>query len=300
MFGRINPKQMEVEAKAVKQEDAAVLQYDYMFAYLEFFSPAGPQKALQIAKKYLNYPVLKKRKLFAEIADTIYESEPGSQPEHVIGKEGESRDKEMANLAATEPSVDFTVEAKRIAITYANLSKLTVNFYEMDVELMFSSTPFLGDGSANAKFVVVAPNHSLPFDELKQLPGKTNLVTVDLPAKYHNSNVYIEIVGPGQGLSRTQTYYSHSLGVQLIENYGQLKVTHKDTGAPLPQTYIKVYARMNSGEVSFYKDGYTDRRGRFDYASLSIDKLASVFKFSLLILSETSGAVVCEVNKPTE
>ena len=29
---------------------------------------------------------------------------------------------------------------------------------------------------------------------------------------------------------------------------------------------MKVYAQMQDGGVQFYKDGYTDLRGRFDYA----------------------------------
>jgi hypothetical protein len=61
--------------------------------------------------------------------------------------------------------------------------------------------------------------------------------------------------------------------VQVIDNYGQVKVTTKNTAKPLPMTYIKVYSRMKNGTTSFYKDGYTDRRGRFDYASLSTSKL---------------------------
>ena len=40
-------------------------------------------------------------------------------------------------------------------------------------------------------------------------------------------------------------------------------------GAPLPRAYVKVYAKYPDGSIRFYKDGYTDSRGRFDYASLS-------------------------------
>jgi hypothetical protein len=52
--------------------------------------------------------------------------------------------------------------------------------------------------------------------------------------------------------------------------------------------------------ISFYKDGYTDVRGRFDYVSLSTDKLNSVERFSILILSETNGALVREAKKPNQ
>ena len=36
---------------------------------------------------------------------------------------------------------------------------------------------------------------------------------------------------------------------------------------------MKVYARMKDGNVRFYKDGYTDLRGCFDYTSLNTNEL---------------------------
>ena len=55
---------------------------------------------------------------------------------------------------------------------------------------------------------------------------------------------------------------------------------------------------MKGGAVQFYKDGYTDLRGRFDYTSLSTNELDNVEKFSLLVLSDTDGAVVREADPP--
>ena len=67
---------------------------------------------------------------------------------------------------------------------------------------------------------------------------------------------------------------------------------------PIPRTYIKVYARLKDGRVTFYKDGYTDLRGRFDYASLSTDKLDHVQRFAILVLSDEYGAVIRESDVP--
>ena len=44
--------------------------------------------------------------------------------------------------------------------------------------------------------------------------------------------------------------------------------------------------------MSFYKDGYPDRRGRFDYVTLSPDDLAGVERFALLVVSDAAGAPV--------
>lgn len=52
---------------------------------------------------------------------------------------------------------------------------------------------------------------------------------------------------------------------------------------------MKAFSKTKSGEVRFYKDGYTDLRGRFDYASLNSESLNSVEKFSLFIMSDELG-----------
>jgi hypothetical protein len=122
--------------------------------------------------------------------------------------------------------------------------------------------------------------------------------SVDLPEALRNSNVLVEVVGAGQ--TKTQPYFSNSLAVQVIENYGQVKVAHRETRAPASRAYVKVYALMASGEVKFYKDGYTDLRGRFDYASLNTNELEGAQKFSILVLSDEHGALVKEATPPKQ
>jgi hypothetical protein len=48
----------------------------------------------------------------------------------------------------------------------------------------------------------------------------------------------------------------------------------------------------------FYKDGYTDLRGKFDYASVSTSDIGSAQKFSILIMSNDHGATVLEAPLP--
>ena len=50
--------------------------------------------------------------------------------------------------------------------------------------------------------------------------------------------------------------------------------------------------------MKFYKDGYTDLRGRFDYASLSTGEIENTERFALLVLSEEHGAVIREAAPP--
>ena len=85
---------------------------------------------------------------------------------------------------------------------------------------------------------------------------------------------------------------------KLLESAGQLTVAAKGSAQGLPKVYVKVFARLPGGQVRFHKDGYTDLRGRFDYASLSDDPNANAERFALLVLDEARGAVIREVAPP--
>jgi hypothetical protein len=61
--------------------------------------------------------------------------------------------------------------------------------------------------------------------------------------------------------------------------------------------YVKVFAD-HDGTPAFYRDGYTDLRGKFDYASLSTGDLDNTRRFSILVMSDDHGAVVKEAKPP--
>ena len=271
------------------------MQYDYCAAYLDFFTD-NHQKARGISEKYIDHPVDRWRETFAAISAQLDEAE-GKDAKLVSD---EDRNQQQNQLAATEPNFDFTVEAKQIKLDSQNLKSARINFYEMDVELLFSRNPFVQHFSG--QFSSIKPNRSedVTLDEGQNAAeagrGKPVTKLIRLPAELDNKNVLVEIVGAGQ--TKTQAYYSHSLSVQVIENYGQVKVTHQTTGKPVPKAYVKVYAQMTDGSVKFYKDGYTDLRGRFDFASLNTNALDVAKKFSILVLSDEFGALVREANPP--
>jgi len=295
---------------AVVQEGVQ-LQYDYLRAYMDFSSASldkGPVLAREIAASYKQYPVNKKRKLFEEIekqAEEIFGSIAAEKKVPVAAEhkpevpEPSARDREMAALASSEPSLDFAIEDKQLVIHYQNVKSVVLNVFYMDIELLFSTNAFIDGHSGNEKFTYVAPNRSLTIDNIRgasQAPAGT--YTAPLPDFLNNRNAYVEVVAPGTGVSRSVPFYSHSLNLQLMENYGQLKVANRATGAAIPQAYVKVFSRSKSGEIEFFKDGYTDMRGRFDYASVSSKKLESLDKFSILVLTESHGAVVRQASPP--
>ncbi len=286
---------IETFARVNVERVSTKMQYDYCAAYLDFFSD-DHKRARAIAMKYVDHPVDRWRQTFAAITAQLDEAE-GKEAKPV---NEDDRNQQQTQLAATEPSFDFTVETRQVKLDYQNLKKVQINFYEMDVELLFSRNPFVQQ--FRGQFSSIKPNQSLAVvlddnpDKDAGIKNPRSTKAIPLPAVLQNKNVLVEIVGAG--LTKTQAYYSHSLTVQVIENYGQVKVTHQTTGQPVPKAYVKVYAQSADGTVKFYKDGYTDLRGRFDFASLNTNELDAAVKFSILVLSDEFGALVREATPP--
>jgi hypothetical protein len=139
---------------------------------------------------------------------------------------------------------------------------------------------------------VIRPNVT---QQLK-LDPKQKTTKFTIPAALQASNVLVEISGGGQ--TRTQAAFANAMTVRTSENYGQVTVLEQQSGKPLAKTYVKVYAQTRDGQVKFYKDGYTDLRGKFDYTSVSTNELDNVEKFSLLVMSEAKGALIREAMPP--
>ncbi len=264
------------------------LQYDYLQAYLAFYRE-DPSTARAVATRYAEYPVDRWRKRFREITAQLDEIE-GRTPRE-IGEDDERRQHEQQeNLAANDPSLTFKVEDQRIDLLYANLSSVRVNYYRMDLEFLFSTNPFMA--SDGARFSMIKPNRS----DRHELDADGRSLKIPLPAEFDGENVLVEVIGGG--LRRTSAYYSNRLDVQLAANYGHLQVLATgEQPRPLPKTYVKVYAEID-GKPQFYKDGYTDLRGKFDYASLSTGEIDRTSRFSILVMSEGHGALVQETNPP--
>lgn len=300
-----------------KSIDAAKLptkvQHDYFQCYAAFYE-GDLAAARGLAAKYADHPVPRWKLLFADVSAQINEiedrdakTEKGDKPD---------REKQQAELASTEPGFDFNVENKSIALSWKNLGEVTLNYYLMDPEFSFSSNPFVSQDAG--RFSIIKPNKTAT----QVLPKNQTTLDLALPAEFTKANVLVEVIGAG--LRKTQVYHANTLKIALSENYGRLETRDTTSDKPLPKTYVKVYARLNNGTVRFFKDGYTDLRGRFDYASLNgpenaspqstpyeaapangLDyqmlkpaELSNVEKIAILILSDTHGATVKEVNPP--
>jgi hypothetical protein len=272
-------------AKISDKALTGTIQYQYIEAYLAF-SNSEPDKAVKIAEQYKDYPVVRWRNFFADILAQASEIS-GSGPKLT---DEEDREQKQRLLAASQPSIELAVDNRTVTLRHRNLEKVTVNFYLMDIELLFSRKPFVQEVSG--QFSIIRPNHTLELP----LDAKAAQSPIKIPEQYKDRNMLVEVTGGG--LSRSAAYYPHSLAISMIEAYGQLQISGLHDGRPVASAYIKVYARHKDGQIHFYKDGYTDLRGKFDYASLSTSQLDNVDKFSILIMTDNSGAVIREAAPP--
>ena len=118
------------------------------------FYRAEPDAAKQIATKYAEHPVERWREAFANVvaqADEIAKNE-------VVVVDEEDRDQNQARRAAQTPSLDFVVEARTVKLDYQNLASVRVNYYLMDVELLFSRNPFVQNHGG--RFSFIRPNQT--------------------------------------------------------------------------------------------------------------------------------------------
>ena len=278
------------------------IQYDYLDAYLDFFR-GRYDRAEEIAGRYVDHPVSRWRDLFAQVRLQVRQraamlegkAPPTSLPTDTDATDPvqrmllDARQSRQASLASSAPALDLTVRDGKPECSYRNLDRFEVRYYLMDIELLFSRNPFVKqDGSA---LVAIRPN-AVATIEAEANSGKRE---IEIPAEFANRNVLVEVTAGG--LAATQVVYANSMDCTVVDSFGRLQVT-TDGGRPVEKSYVKVYARHQGGEVRFFKDGYTDLRGQFDYATLSTNDLETAERFAILVIHPELGALVREAAPP--
>ena len=282
----------KIEAKDVVQ----TMPYAYCDAYLDLYREK-PDEALSKAQKWVDYPVDRWRKKFENVVAMVKEIQSASTT--IIDES--DRTQQQDQLAATAAGYDFRIEASgdkrgtgKGIVEWRNLEQLTVNYYEMDVEFLFSTNPFARDQIDG--FSMIRPKHS---QTLKVKDGEAKgVLEFELPKQFDNKNVLVEVLHGGD--SKSQTWFANSMEVQVIESYGQVLLSDPSAKAPISKAYVKVFAKGADGRVEFHKDGYTDLRGRFDYVTQSNRSLDGISEYAILIISDEHGAVIREAKPPRE
>jgi hypothetical protein len=272
-------------ARARVREDEITdrMQYDHAAAYAACLAGDLPA-ARERASRGRAHPVDRWRHRFGALLAMLDEV-AGAAP---VVTDARSREQAHAEMAAKQPTFEIAVDAEGVLVRSQHTASLELRFFEMDVELLFSRQPFVQ--SDVSRFSFIEPGHR---EVLADPPPERR---VPWPAALRGKNVVVEAVGAGQ--RRAKVHYANDLATQLGNQVGQLRVQRASDRAALPATYVKVYARKHGGAVAFYKDGYTDLRGWFDYASISTTELDQVERFAILVCSDRSGAAILEAAPP--
>ncbi|MEZ6118737.1 MAG: hypothetical protein R3C28_19525 [Pirellulaceae bacterium] len=271
-FGKVRPDQLAVR-----------MQYDYCAAYLDCFA-TDPDVARALAAKYANYPVDRWRNAFAGVQRLLDEID--GKVQNLVDKDDRNQAQEA--MAAQEPTFELEVQDSQLIVRHRNLKELELNCYLMDLELLFSRNPFVQQYAKQFSHIKANYSQTIQLSD----SGETK---VDLPDELKNANVLVELAGAGK--TKSVAHYSNSLDVQISET--AISASER-TDSPRPLSTVRQGLRTDERWFDSLLQRRVHRfaRGRFDYTSLSTNELDNVQKFSILVMSETNGAVVKEAQPP--
>ncbi len=259
------------------------MQLDYLAAYAACLT-GDTARARELVQGWRELPVDRWRTRFGALAAMLDEL-AGAATQAVDPR---SRDQQLGELASRQPTFELAVDRDGVRIHHQHVAALELRYFEMDAELLFSRQPFVQ--SDVSRFSYIEPGHR----ERVTAPAPEQLVP--WPDPLRGKNVVVEAVAGG--LRKAKIHYANDLATNLAHQYGQVQVQRASDRSPLAAIYVKVYARHQGGEVAFYKDGYTDLRGWFDYATLSTDELDRVERFAILVASDQAGSAILEAGPP--
>ena len=311
IFEKIKKEEIDNKNKNYK------IQYDYIYAYLDFcFGYPEFKIAKQLCNKYKDFPLIHWREKFEEIEDQLLEYE--GKEKVSMDKISSENDSNTSNkkalskeLREKEPKLSFTIDNKdgKILLLHSNISEIDIKFYFIDLETMFTRDPKISeimnkekfdDNNSNndtkQHFGFVHSNYSERIKIPKEKINKNeNGTTYEIPEKYKNKNLFVEI--KAESIKLFGIYLSSNLHVIISENLGELKVVEINF-KPIVKAYVKIYVELNDSKVQFYKDGYTDLNGKFNYLALNTDQLNNSKKFYIFVSEEKQGAIIKECNPP--
>ena len=202
------------------------------------------------------------------------------------------REQRQAAASAEQPEVIVRIEGDALRIDHRRAKEVTVNFYGVDLELLFSKAPFVREDLQRMAMVRPSQTDTVRFD------ASNGVATYSLDDNLRRQTLLVEVIA---GASRsTALYYGGDVTTYVSESFGQLQASDSASGRPISTAYVKVYAKYPNGQVRFYKDGYTDGRGRFDYASISAAGAQGAARFAILVMSDEKGATLHDIAAPNQ
>ena len=281
---------------------------DFCFGYPEF------KIAKEVCNKYKDFPLMHWHEKFEEIEDQLFVYE-GKEKVTMNDLENESKNKKALTkeLREKEPKLSYTIDNKdgKIILLHSNINKIDIKFYFIDLETMFTRDPKISEimnkdkddenSNTNMKehFGFVQPNFADTIIIEEDKVKNDNSTLYEIPKDYKNKNLFIEI--KAESIKLFDIYLSSNLHVVITESLGELKVLKSldNKLKPIIKAYVKVYVELNdTSDVQFYKDGYTDLNGKFNYLALNTDQLKKAKKFYIYVSEEKQGAIIKECYPP--
>ena len=313
IFNRIKKEEIECNNKSYK------IQYDYIYAYLDFtFGYPEFKIAKSLCNYYKDFPLLHWKEKFEDIEEELLEYENKDNKDNVpmdIMEEDKDKKSIIKELKEKEPKLSLNIENKegKIVLLYNNINEITIKLYFIDLEMLFTREPRISeiinkssdnDNDNNKdnkyikeKFGFVQTNYTetIKTPESNNNNKSTNSMIYEIPKIYQKKNLLIEV--NYESIKLLDLYLSSNLYVIITESLGELQVLDKNL-KPLIKAYVKVYAKLNNDNVQFYKDGYTDLNGKFNYLFLNSDLLEQVKKFYIYVSEGNHGEIIKECFPP--
>lgn len=283
------------------------LQYDYLDAYLAMHQ-AQYDRVEKIARQHSGHRIPRWNQRFGQVIAQLRQQRDLNQTEKLVSVEEAAgkdpiaegsgdlevldREQRQAAAADEQPEVIVRVEGDELRIDHRRAKEVAVNFYGVDLELLFSKAPFVREDLQ--RMAMVRPSQS----EIVRFDASNGVATYSLDDNLRRQTLLVEV---SAGASRsTALYYGGDVTTYISESFGQLQASDSASGRPISTAYVKVYAKYPNGQVRFYKDGYTDGRGRFDYASISAAGAQGATRFAILVMSDEKGATLHDIAAPNQ
>jgi len=273
-------KTIDAKAAAAEFEET----YNYMSAFFSM-SMNDCDRALKIAQDYYNN----------EDMPPQYRE----KWEAIVRQCNESKDVSCADetfipdrIAVAPPMYDIRCLKHKLQIDHnaAARGPVMLEFWVMDLEMLFSVQPF---AVTMDSYRFMQPNHIIK--NIKLSGGKKTVV--DIPRSLHNANAIIRLTWGVEGKEVVVNDYDNEIDVQVSREVGEVRVVsteEKSFDEPVAGAYCKVYSKNSDGTTQFYKDGYTDIRGRFNFRDLSTSDQNKAVRFALLVTTKL-GSSKCEI-----
>ena len=257
-----------------KEEITARMQYDYLHCYVLFYQEK-PAEAARIASKWKNAPSLLWRKRFGDVIAQNREIAEVAQ------KKSTPTVHPKSNLT---PQLRVLPIDNGLQINYADIDEVSIKLYKIDLEVMFSNTPFYTDNTSIQPSIL--PNKSLKV----HLPKGKKQMLVKLPQDMQYGNILA--VMDAASIHQVLVLNSSALFVSRDLSSRTLTVTQSKNNRVLPRCYVKIYVELDDGEVVFFKDGYTDLRGKFPYETHPTIKPQHIKRYSILTSHPQYGSKI--------